>query len=286
MRSRLIAAAVALLSLTLPATARAWGGEGHRVVARLAYERLTPTARAEIDRVIAGARAESTPACPVASVEDAATWADCVRGQRDPVFSRLTPLHFEDRPLCGSETKASFCPEGQCVSEELKRALAVLRDRRRSDVDRLVALEEVEHFTGDMHQPLHMTDNADRGGNQVPVRYPGEGQPTSLHHVWDTELVVAALGAHEKQAEAALRPAIDQSAPIWSRGDVNAWAAETHLLGTSFVYPRLPSPPACGRQADLQDLGPVYIRAAAPLVRQQLGRAAARLAVLLNAALR
>ena len=54
---------------------------------------------------------------------------------------------------------------------------------------------------GDLHQPLHCEDNADRGGNCVPVSYflkhpilnsknPEDGNYTpNLHGIWDTQLV-------------------------------------------------------------------------------------------------
>lgn len=273
-----------LLALALPSAALAWGGEGHRVVATLAYERLTPQARQTVDRLIAAAPQEGTPACAVGSVQDAATWPDCVRGAYRARFAALIPRHFEDRPLCGTATKAQFCKDGACVSEEVKRALGVLRDRRRSVVDRLIALEEVEHFVGDMHQPLHMTDNGDRGGNAVQASLPG-GMTANLHHVWDTELVVDALGSDETRAEATLRPLVQANAASWARSNVNAWAAETHLVGVAVAYGRLPRPPPCGGSAPFEALGQDYVDATVPVVRQQLGRAAVRLAVVLNAAL-
>ncbi len=44
---------------------------------------------------------------------------------------------------------------------------------------------------GDLHQPLHASDNHDRGGNEVRVVLNGEYK--NLHAVWDTD-VVEALG--------------------------------------------------------------------------------------------
>ena len=77
------ACATFLAGASFPPAANAWGAEGHRIVARLAYEQLTPRAKAEVDRLIARSGAQYTPSCPVASLEDAATWADCVRPMRD-----------------------------------------------------------------------------------------------------------------------------------------------------------------------------------------------------------
>lgn len=129
-----------------------------------------------------------------------------------------------------------------------------------------------------------MTDNADRGGNEVQASLP-DGRTANLHHIWDTDLVVAALGSDETQAEATLRPLVTANAASWTTGDVNAWAAETHLIGVSVAYGKLPASPFCGRAAPFEPLDQAYVDAAIPVVREQLGRAAVRLATLVNAAL-
>jgi hypothetical protein len=45
----------------------------------------------------------------------------------------------------------------------------VLADRQASERQRLEALKYLVHFIGDVHQPLHASNNHDRGGNEVPV---------------------------------------------------------------------------------------------------------------------
>jgi hypothetical protein len=53
MKLRQYAAALALAASIIPAHALAWGAEGHRIIAALAYERLTPAARQTVDQLIA-----------------------------------------------------------------------------------------------------------------------------------------------------------------------------------------------------------------------------------------
>lgn len=274
---------IGVVALFIPACALAWGAEGHRVIAALAYERLTLKARGAVDQLIGHAVTEPNSGCPVASFEDASTWPDCVRAEHIRQFSWLTPDHFEDAPLCGHEPKAAYCPNGRCVTEETKRAIAILRDPKRSSTDRLEALEEVVHFVGDLHQPLHVTDNGDRGGNEVPVIFSGEN--INLHRIWDTELVVQAVGRSEQSAEAQLRPLIPSNAANWSRGGIDSWAAEAHQIGVTVVYPKLTVKPGCNQRPAVQTISPGYVAVAAPIVRQQLARAAVRLATVLNGAL-
>lgn len=53
------------------------------------------------------------------------------------------------------------------------------------------------HFIGDLHQPLYVSDEFDRGGNDK--RASAEGlRAGNLHHYWDTEFV-RMLGADPAQ---------------------------------------------------------------------------------------
>jgi hypothetical protein len=82
-----------------------------------------------------------------------------------------------------------------------------------------------------------------------------------------------------------LEPLVAANAEAWSRGDLDAWLAETHALAVSYVYAKLAKPPACGAPAPEQAISQAYLDGAAPVVRLQLGRAAVRLAKVLNEAL-
>jgi hypothetical protein len=267
---------------TPPINALAWDSEGHRIIAHLANERLTPAARRAVDGLLAHSGEQATSSCRVASLEDAAAWPDCVRSLHGH-FEYLAVMHYEDVPICGSAPKASYCPDGKCITDETRRAIATLRDRRRPAVERLQALEEVAHFIGDMHQPLHAADNGDRGGNAVRVEI--EGHPSNLHHVWDTEALEYAVGTDEARAEAALRPLFNANDSRWRSGELDTWLAETHRIAVRYVYPKLAQPPVCGRPAPAQMISKAYLDRAAPIVRVQLARAAARLSVVLNQSL-
>lgn len=277
-----ILAAAALLAGLIPGPAKAWDAEGHRIVAEIAWSQMTPKARAGAAALIARSAEQATPACPVASLEDASVWPDCVRADRAR-FGSMAPLHYEDEPLCGPPDPARQCPEGRCLTAAIDRAMGVLGDPARPPAERLEALEEVTHFVGDLHQPLHAADNGDRGGNEIKVTV--EGRSENLHWVWDTDVVRAAVGPDAEAGAAALAPLAAANRKAWSRGGLHEWFEESHALAVSYVYARLAQAPACGVPAPAQALSPAYIAGAAPLVRIQLARAGVRLAVLLNAAL-
>ena len=50
--SKLFTTLALLVCLLLPTTALAWDGEGHMVVAAIAYKRLTPATRAKVDALL------------------------------------------------------------------------------------------------------------------------------------------------------------------------------------------------------------------------------------------
>jgi hypothetical protein len=82
---------------------------------------------------VAHSAEEVTPTCPVANLEDASTWPDRIRPLHGR-FEYLARMHFEDVPICGAVSKAAYCPDGACITEETRRAIAILRDPRRAPV--------------------------------------------------------------------------------------------------------------------------------------------------------
>ncbi len=86
------------------------------------------------------------------------------------------------------------------------------------------------HFVGDMHQPLHCSDNNDQGGNKVLVKFGDRGgsRPYNLHSLWDSGL----LGKMPKEdvlfAEYSRESA--RHAKKWAKGTVEDWADRTHKI--------------------------------------------------------
>jgi len=88
------------------------------------------------------------------------------------------------------------CPNGACVVAKIEQFERVLADRQASERERLEALKYLVHFIGDMHQPLHASNNHDRGGNDVTVTF--VGRQTNLHAVWDSGIIEPAVSGNER----------------------------------------------------------------------------------------
>jgi hypothetical protein len=275
----LVASAGVLAFAAFPSVANAWSRQAHRVIAHLAYEQLTPKAKAAVAAIIAQSPAQGTPTCPVASIDDASTWPDCVRAFHR--FDYLAADDYEGVPLCGAALKIRYCPGDQCLVDQTRRAEAALMDRAQPPLSRLQALEEVAQFVGDLHDPLYTANNHDhRGGDDRVII---EGHASTLRQVWETAVVGQAVGRSEPAAEAMLRPSVAANAKgPWRDGEPLDWLMESHRLAVNYVYGKLAIPPVCGAPAVSQTLSQGYLKGAEPIVREQLVKAAVRLASVLN----
>jgi hypothetical protein len=284
-RFRGLIAAALTLALAMPAPALAWGGRGHKLIGELAYERFTPDAKAMIDRLIALApQQEGAALCPVASFADISTWADCVRGNEIASYAYMSELHYVNRSVHGPAPDASFCPAGNCVTEAVRRAELVLSDATAPGLVRLLALEQLAHFLEDMHQPLHVGDNGDRGGNDVAVLPLGEGRAHNLHSLWDGDLVTATVGENGERV-GLVRQLMADHGTDWLGQTIEQWALESWNISQSYGYARLPKPPTPGQTpSDGGQISQAYVDGATPIVRQQIARAAVRLAEMVNRA--
>lgn len=277
-----------LLGLFASPLAAAWGAQGHRIVGDVAESLLEPVSRAEVRHLTGGQ-----------SLAEVATWMDEERPRLQHALPGSSAWHYEDRPVC-PDPGADACPSGNCASRAIARYRAILADRKASTADRLLALRVIVHLMGDVHQPLHMADNHDRGGNEVAIatdrRERGFGRlprhatagrgGRSLHSVWDVDFVRRAVG-RESETEFAADLLAEHARDLTriESGTPEQWMAESHGLAEHVVYGRLPGF-ACGQTAaEPVVLTETYREAAIRTVREQLAAAGIRLAVVLRAAL-
>ena len=281
LKLRLVAAtALILFAIAMApgavAPVSAWGAIGHRVVARIAWALMTPTARTQAATLLDGGQDAFVAA---------GTWADDVRSTRPETYN----WHFVDIPVDQPRYDAKRdCPpteKGDCVIAEIARARVELIETGRSIPLRGEALKFLIHFVGDLHQPLHAIDNHDRGGNDVKVAAlrGEEGRATNLHSAWDTGLINLSTETEAARAERLL--ADPQARPPAVDLDVVKWAEESHDVGVNAVY-RYPSFSLTGPGADPIVLDEAYRKAATSTIDARLALAGARLAALVNALLK
>ncbi len=273
-----------LTACLVAAPAHAWGEYGHRLTAGIAWSELTPAARREVRAILAGAAALDTPNCPMASLGDASVWPDCVRALPDR-FAFSFPWHYQNINVCQPFDIAINCPDGNCVTAQIPRQLAIAADRARPAAERAQALAFFVHFLGDMHQPLHIGDKADKGGNDVLAAY-GLKAPDrmNLHRIWDSDLAERSLTEPPAVTPASITRA---ERTRWAKGDIAAWAQESWQLSRDLAYPALKDyPDTCGGKTKQRALvDEAYVAASKAALRQRIEQAGVRIAAMLNGAL-
>lgn len=258
---------VALLCGSLPAFG--WGVEGHSLIARIAWVQLTPAVQAKVSEILG----------PGVTIQSIASWADNIRSQRRDTG----PWHFIDIPIDKPHLDmARDCPKDGCVITKIEEFEKKLKDPATPADQRKEALMFLVHFVGDMHQPLHCSDNGDQGGNKVIVQF-GERAPSdrpyNLHSLWDSGL----LGKLPKEDDlfAVYSADSQKHAKKWDKGTVEEWADQNHKIAQKITYGKLPKEPA----GTPEPIDAAYEKKADVVIREQIEKAGARLAYLLNEAL-
>jgi hypothetical protein len=176
---------------------------------------------------------------------------------------------------------ASNGPAADCVVDKIDQFASELADRKTDPEEQIVALKFLLHFVGDLHQPLHSSDDNDRGGNEKKVSANGL-KAGNLHHYWDTEFV-AFLETNAKSITSDLIGYISREhQQKWQSGSPRDWAVETFEVAKAHAYGLLPEPFA----RNTYHLSDKYITTATDDVAQQLSKAGVRLAFVLSKALR
>ena len=267
------------------ASAAAWGDLGHKVTALVAYRHMTPKARLALDAMLAGDRDTLTPP----DFASRATWADRYRNaHRETAAWHFVDIEVDHPDLTGAcygfpaleaGQLASEGPAHDCVVNKIDEFAAELKNPATPPAERLLALKFLIHFIGDLHQPLHAADHADRGGNCIAL-VPPYAQARNLHAYWDVT-VVEALGESAEQIadtlDARLTPGQMKD---WAGGTAASWAMESFEIGRRDAY-ALPSRPTCQSAGSIA-LSAAYQAQAQKDAATQLLKAAVRMANLLN----
>lgn len=287
------------------------------MVALIARAHLTPAVSAAVDVLLKAGPID--PALnrfckdrPDDLLADAATWADDAKnGEKTSVW------HYVDIPRTVTAVTSldPWCPDigpsvdGKnrpgCITKAIDYELAILKDGTKPAKDRATALRYIVHFLGDLHQPLHDSDNNDQGGNCTSMQFFGGDKPVNLHSIWDYLLIEHQMEI-SKLSQPAYAAALDakfagRAASVMSaKIDPVAWAWETHAISESVTYgllsPQIPKEdPAAGTACQAERdkvqalkiaIGDAYFSKSIPVIEEQIAVAGYRLAAVLNATIR
>lgn len=213
MKSKLL---VALL--ILPLLSFGWGQTGHRVVGEVADRHLSPEARQKVLEILSG----ESPAM-------ASNWMDFIKSNHD--YDHMKSWHYVTIPDSIDYHEADT-PHGGDAYLTIQRIIAEIESGEFNGWTEAEALKSLIHLVGDLHQPLHVGNGEDRGGNDVRVKW--FGKSSNLHRVWDSELIDGQQLSYTEYTNWVDVATQDQIAQ-WQSDDVLVWMEESKAMRES-VY--------------------------------------------------
>ena len=148
-----------------------WGKKGHRITAKIAETYLTKNAKTHIKKLMGHH-----------DLSRMSNWADEIKS--DPGWKIANDWHWCTIP--DGEFYEKDKHSGKAV-EKVNEFISVLKNKKSNKKDKQIALKFLIHLIGDLHQPMHVGNGIDRGGNDIKLKW--FNFPTNLHRIWDSDLI-------------------------------------------------------------------------------------------------
>lgn len=231
-----------------------WGKTGHRVIGEIAAHYLTPKARKAVKRVLGPT-----------SLAIASTWMDRIKS--DPKWDYTHDWHWVTIPDGKTYAETKKNPNGDVIST-LRKIISDLKSGNLSLEEQRIKVKMLIHLVGDIHQPLHVGNGKDMGGNKFEVEW--FYKDSNLHRVWDSEMIDDTKLSYTELADAVNHPTKKQIKE-WQDSSILDWAQESKSLRNQ-VYD-IPKD---------HELGYKYQYKNRDLLHRQLLKAGIRLAGVIN----
>ena len=148
-----------------------WGKTGHRIVGKIAENYLTKNAKTQIKKLMGHH-----------DLSRMSNWADEIKS--DPAWKKANDWHWCTIP--DGEVYEKDKHSGKAV-EKVNEFILTLKNKKSTKEEKQIALRFLVHLVGDLHQPMHVGNGSDRGGNDVKLKWFNES--TNLHSIWDSKLI-------------------------------------------------------------------------------------------------
>ena len=250
----LCAAFIIFNSSIVHATPR-WGQTGHRVVGEIAEQYLTNKTKKKLAELL-----------DHRSLAFSATFADEIKS--DDRYDSLSTWHYVNMPFDMTYENSIKNPKGNLVTA-IEFCKTIIQDKTSSKADKAFYLKFLIHLIGDLHQPMHIGLEEDRGGNNIKLEW--FYKDTNLHSVWDSKMIDDYGMSYTELANNVDYLSKDDVKNM-QKGTIVDWVNETQQL-TKKVY-------ASVNQGD--NLRNEYSYLYFDTVRAQLQKGGVRLAEVLN----
>ncbi len=232
-----------------------WGATGHRIVGLIAEYHLTKKAKRNIEKVLGSE-----------TLAEVSNYMDFIKS--DATYRHMSPWHYATIPD-GQTYEEAGTPEEGDVIVTIQRLMNELESKNFTDEDEAFALKCLVHLIGDIHQPLHVGNGNDRGGNDIKLEYFWEN--SNLHRVWDSGIIDGQQFSYTEYVNWINHPT-DQQMNEWASSNVLEWAYESAELRNQ-CYETIPENKKINYRYNFDNID---------LVNQRLLQAGIRLAHVLN----
>jgi hypothetical protein len=199
-----------ILTIFFSAQVLAWGPTGHRIVGLIAEKHLTSKARRNLEKILNNE-----------TLAEVSVFMDFIKS--DKTKRHMDPWHYMTIPDGNTYTEAGTPEEGD-VYVTINRLVSELNSKTFSDADEAFALKCIVHLIGDLHQPLHVGNGDDRGGNDVDVEFFWSSY--NLHRVWDSGIIDEHKYSYTEYADWINHPT-EKQVLDWQSSTVMDWVMES-----------------------------------------------------------
>lgn len=265
-------------------SAFSWGKNGHRIVAAICELYMSKEAKEEMVKIMGPDY-----------LAELANWPDYIKSEKGWKMAdswHYTTVHVgqstqEVRNYYGKDEDINDALEAMDLMIDILRddpvAIEWLEDKMEKNKAKplrgsikATALAFLTHIVADVHQPLHVGKNKDRGGNNITVLYFDER--SNLHAVWDSKII-----DQEQLSYTEFTHFINKTAPEMIREiqsvSIDEWCNESILLRED-IYNNIYN--YTDRETGLPSFKWDYQHDYIPKVKDRLLKGGLRLAGLLN----
>lgn len=233
-----------------------WGKTGHRTTGEIAQKHLSKKAQKAIAELLDDQ-----------SLAFVANYADDIKS--DPDYRKYGPWHYVNIDPQDEKYDREKANKAGDLIQAIEKSIEVLKDENASREDKQFYLKMLVHFMGDLHQPFHVGRSADKGGNDIQVRWYNEG--SNIHRVWDSQMIDSYQMSYSELTENRKELSLEELQEM-EAGSLHDWMYESREMA-NVLYDSV----EIGEK-----LGYEYMYKWFPKVREQLQKGGVRLAKVLN----
>ena len=211
---------------SLPALS--WGQEGHRIIAKIAYDNLSKKARKQVDKIMGDH-----------GMIYWANWPDEIKSDTIYKESIKDGWHYQDFAGGMSDSLVAdalihYPAEGGNLYKALDSLVHVQRTNVQCTKEMEHSLRFIVHLSGDRYCPMHMAHMDDKGGNAVKIKW--FGRETNLPSVWATKLIESQGYSYTEYADKLEREYAWKTKAIEQASDTELLLMSYHVTEDIYTY--------------------------------------------------